>query len=121
MDHVSEELLKKNVSSYLELNVSLKTLRKKAKEFRDQKSILEVEIVRLMKDNQIPVLDIPNGKHIELKTMESKKNKSSKWVKEQLNKCKMIESADTSKKMLVNIIDEIENVPVVTVHKIHCK
>jgi hypothetical protein len=121
MDHISEELLKKNVSSYLELNDSLKTLRKRAKEFRDQKDVLEVEIVRLMKDNQVPILNLPNGKHIELKTKESKKNKSSKWVKEQLNKCKLIESADASKEMLVNIIHEIESVPVVTVDKIHCK
>ena len=121
MNHISEELLKKHVSSYLELTETLKTLNKKAKEFRDQKSVLELEIVRLMKENEVPMLSLPNGKHIELKKKESKKNKTSKWVKEQLKKCKEIESADASKEMLVNILDEIENVPVAAVDKLHCK
>jgi hypothetical protein len=107
-----DELIRIHVTKWLELNTSLKTLRKNMAEHKTAQKMLEQNIIKSMKDKDIPSITLSNGKSIILKTKVSKKSVTTKWIKDELGKC--TDSSENSTKFVVKDIISKMNNPSVT-------
>ena len=72
--------------------------------------IVESEIIRSMKENSIPQFDLPKWKDSTLKTKESKKAVTPKWIKEELGKL-----PESTRENVKGIIEKIDNRPTTSV------
>ena len=105
-----EDIVRVNVSKWLELNKTMKTLQKQIRELKSAQKIVEGEIIRSMKSNDIPQFELPNGKFLKLTTKESKKSVTPKWIKSELDKCDTSqEMSHEGKAMVQEIISKIDN------------
>jgi len=113
------EHIKINVEKFLEMNDSIKELQKKIKEFRSARKIVEQEIIRIMKEKDVFVFKLnTSGKVLELKTTETKKNVSTKVLKETFNTIYELEDQSETKQILDKILTEIENQPTTVSEKL---
>jgi len=105
-----EEIVKSNVSKWLELSREIKGYKKKVGEMQSALKLIENEIIRCMKEKDVPEFELPNGKSLKLKRQNTKKNVTPKWTKEKLVDCLNNGSPDdVTKEMINNIIKKIES------------
>jgi hypothetical protein len=105
-----EELVKSNVSRWLDMKKSIKDGQKKIKEMKDAQKLVENEIIRIMEQKDIPNFNIGTG-NLSLKEKQSKKNVQPKWIKEKLNTVVDSDDVVATKNVLDEILTEIENPP----------
>ena len=106
-DHIAT-----NVEKFLEISNSIKELQKKIKEFKSAQTIVQSEIVKIMKEKDVFVFKLnASGKVLELKTKETQKQVSSKYLKETFDKIYEMEDQDEAKSLLDKVLTEIENQP----------
>jgi hypothetical protein len=101
-----------NVEKFLEISNSIKELQKKIKEFKSAQTIVQSEIVKIMKEKDVFVFKLnTSGKILELKTKETQKQVSAKYLKETFDKIYEMEDQDEAKSLLDKVLTEIENQP----------
>lgn len=110
LNNVQQDVMKVNVSKWLEIKNQMKQIRLKNKELKDAQSVLEKEIILTMKSNEIPELQLPTGQLV-LKTKESKKSLPPKWFKGELGKCAAERTEEDVRESLNTIIGKIDNRP----------
>ena len=107
-----EDLVRVNVSKWLDLSKNIKNYQKQISELKSAQKMVESEIIRSMKANDIPKFELPNGKFIKLKTKESKKSVTPKWIKSELDKCTTSKNvSEDAKYLMKDIISKIDNRP----------
>ena len=109
-----EDVVRTNVSKWLDLTKTIKSHQKKIADLKAAQKMVESEIIRALKTNNIPQFDLPNGKTLKLKTKESKKAVTPKWIKEQLGEFKK-DIPDNAKEKIQKIISKIDNRPTTSV------
>lgn len=115
-------VIKTNCQKYVELQKTIKDLRVRMKEFRDATAIVENSIVTWMKENDQFILKLEDsGKVFELVSKDSKKTMSSKVLKEKLTEANELEGEAETKEAIEKIMEEIDNMPVVTKESLKCK
>ena len=107
---IEEDVVKTNVTKWLDMTKTIKSYQKKISEMKAAQKIVESEIIRSMKMNNIPQFDLPNGKSLKLKTKESKKAVTPKWIKEELGKL-----PESTKENVKGIIEKIDNRPTTSI------
>lgn len=101
-----------NVEKFIEITNSIKALHKKVKEFKSAQKIVEQELIRIMKEKDTYVFKLnASGKIIELKSTETKKSVSAKYLKETFDKIYELDDQDQAKQLLDEVLTEIENQP----------
>tara|TARA_Y100000389_G_scaffold96808_1_gene93511 strand:+ start:6340 stop:6714 length:375 start_codon:yes stop_codon:yes gene_type:complete len=110
LNSVQQDLMKVNVSKWLELKNQMKQLRLKSKELKDAQSVIEKEIILTMKSNEIPQIQLQSGQ-LTLKTKESKKSLPPKWFKGELGKCVAESNENDIRESLNSVISKIDNRP----------
>lgn len=108
-----ETIASKNVAKWIELKKSIKAHQKKITELKTAQKLVENEIIRTMKENDIPHFKLPTGS-IELKTREAKKAVPTKWIKEQITKIVDADDLDSTKTVIEQVLTEMENPPTST-------
>lgn len=107
-----EDIVRVNVTKWLDLNKNIKTHQKKISELKAAQKMVESEVIRSMKMNDIPQFELPNGKFIKLTTKESKKSVTPKWIKSELDKCSESNLiSDEGRDLMKEIISKIDNRP----------
>jgi uncharacterized Fe-S cluster-containing protein len=106
-----KDIAETNVSKWLEIRKTIKDHQTKITELKSAQKIVENEIIRSMKTNDIPKFDLKRGS-LELVTKKSKKSVTPKWTKEKLTKCLGIRDTLEAKQMIQNIMNEIDNRPI---------
>ena len=110
LNNVQQDVMKVNVSKWLEIKNQMKQIRLKNKELKDAQSVIEKEIILTMKSNDIPELKLPTGQLV-LKTKESKKSLPPKWFKGELGRCVAERTEEDVRESLNTIIGKIDNRP----------
>lgn len=112
LNNMEEDLVTKHVSKWLDLNEQIKNYQTQITDIKSAQKIVESEIIRSMKDNNLTNFELTDGKELKLKMVESKKSLTPKWFKNELIKCN---SPNASKDDLLAIVKElyskIENRP----------
>lgn len=110
LTQVQEELMKVNVSKWIEIKKQMKDLSTRAKELKSALTIIEKDIILTMKSNDIPQIQLSAGQ-LQLKVKESKKTLPPKWFKGEIDKCIASQSEDDIRESLNTIISKIDNRP----------
>jgi hypothetical protein len=82
---VDKDVLKSNVTKYLDLDRQIKEKQKEMKILRDMKKSLEGSIIEFMKEKDIPQIQFKDGERLQLRETVSKKSISDKWLDEKFN------------------------------------
>lgn len=85
VNEVDKDVLKSNVTKYLDIDKQIKEKQKEMKILRDMKKSLEGSIIEFMKDKDIPQIQFKDGERLQLKETVSKKSISDKWLDEKFN------------------------------------
>ncbi len=104
LNNVEEDLVTKHVSQWIDLNEQIKNYQTQITELKSGLKIVESEIIRSMKDNQLTNFELAGGKELKLKVVESKKSLTPKWFKSELIKCN---SPNNSKEQVLALVKEL--------------
>tara|TARA_B100002052_G_scaffold293173_1_gene315893 strand:+ start:1329 stop:1709 length:381 start_codon:yes stop_codon:yes gene_type:complete len=104
LNNVEEDLVTKHVSQWIDLNEQIKNYQAQITELKSGLKIVESEIIRSMKDNQLTNFELAGGKELKLKVVESKKSLTPKWFKNELIKCN---SPNNSKEQVLALVKEL--------------
>jgi len=104
LNNVEEDLVTKHVSQWIDLNEQIKNYQTQITELKSGLKIVESEIIRSMKDNQLTNFELAGGKELKLKVVESKKSLTPKWFKNELIKCN---SPNNSKEQVLALVKEL--------------
>tara|TARA_Y100000389_G_scaffold79362_1_gene76136 strand:- start:557 stop:982 length:426 start_codon:yes stop_codon:yes gene_type:complete len=85
VNQVDKDVLKSNVTKYLDIDRQIKEKQKEMKILRDMKKSLEGSIIEFMKDKDIPQIQFKDGERLQLRETISKKSISDKWLDEKFN------------------------------------
>ena len=85
VNEVDKDVLKTNVTKFLDLDNVIKEKQKEIKTLRDMKKNLEGSIINFMKDKDIPQIQFKDGERLQLRETVSKKSISDKWLDEKFN------------------------------------
>ena len=85
VNQVDKDVLKSNVTKYLDIDRQIKEKQKEMKILRDMKKSLEGSIIEFMKDKDIPQIQFKDGERLQLRETVSKKSISDKWLDEKFN------------------------------------
>jgi hypothetical protein len=85
VNQVDKDVLKSNVTKYLDLDRQIKEKQKEMKILRDMKKSLEGSIIEFMKEKDIPQIQFKDGERLQLRETVSKKSISDKWLDEKFN------------------------------------
>ena len=97
-------MVTKHVSQWIDLNEQIKNYQAQITELKSGLKIVESEIIRSMKDNQLTNFELAGGKELKLKVVESKKSLTPKWFKNELIKCN---SPNNSKEQVLALVKEL--------------
>ena len=116
---VQEDLVSQHVRRWVELHNTIKQFQDQIKEHKDAQKIVEGQIIQSMKENKLSNFDLPNGKELKLKIVESKKSVPLKVLKTELAKC---HSPGNSKEQVLFLVKELykklENRPITKTEKL---
>lgn len=105
-----ENVVTTNVARWIDLKKTIKTHQKKITELKAAQKLLEDQIIRTMKEHDIPNFQLPTGS-LKLKTKESKKAVPAKWIREQINKVVDGDDLNATKEVIEKILVEMDNPP----------
>jgi len=109
---LNDPLVVRNVERYLEFKSQIKTYQKKINELKTAQKLVENEIQKFMKSNDIPAMKLNDKSELKLTTRESKKSVTPKWMKDELIKVSTSKDvSDATKSMMKEIISKIDNRP----------
>jgi len=109
---LNDPIVVRNVERYLEFKAQIKTYQKKINELKTGQKLVENEIQKFMKSNDIPAMKLNDKSELKLTTKESKKSVTPKWMKDELVKVSISNNvSDEAKSMMKEIISKIDNRP----------
>ena len=110
----NDPVMKENVSKWREVNMNIKRVKKQVSDLLAAQKLLENEIIRSMKEKDVPTYELGNtGKTLKIKRKESKQPVTPKWTKEKLSKLKIdSNTSERTKELIKELMDEIDNRPI---------
>ena len=116
---VQEDLVSQHVRRWVELHNTIKNFQDQIKEHKDAQKIVEGQIIQSMKENKLSNFDLPNGKELKLKIVESKKSVPLKFLKTELAKCHPPTNSKEQGLFLVKeFYKKLENRPITKTEKL---
>ena len=79
-------LIENKVTKYLELTQQIKQQQKNIKIHKDAKKIIEAELIKFMRENDIPQFQFKEGQLLKLTEKTSKTSIKETWIQEKLSK-----------------------------------